>query len=67
MSMNDIERYNFWHSEMDAVLKRVKEHNIKIQFIDDSLKNLKLNKNIFDFVMGVDDRIKAREEKEKGA
>jgi hypothetical protein len=51
---------------MDADLKRIKEHNIKIQIIDDSLKNLKLSPKIFDFVMGLDDRIKAREEKEKG-
>lgn len=59
--MNDIERYNFWHSEMDEEVKRVKEHNIKIQIIDDSLNNLKLNKNIFDWL--TDRTIR----KEKGA
>ena len=30
--MNDIERYNFWHSEMDAHVKKVKEDQAVVDF-----------------------------------
>ncbi len=59
--MNDIERYNFWHSEQDAFVKKVQEDTIRI--IDESIGELKLTKNAFDFVMGVDERIANRNKK----
>lgn len=30
--MNDIERYNFWHSEMDAHVKKIKEDQAVVDF-----------------------------------
>jgi hypothetical protein len=59
--MNDIERYDFWHREQDAFLKKI--HEDKLRIIDESIGNLKLTKNVFDFVMGVDERIAARNKK----
>ena len=32
MSMNDIERYEFWHREMDAYLKKLKEEKAIVDF-----------------------------------
>jgi hypothetical protein len=30
--MNDIERYNFWHQEMDAYVKKKKEETAIVDF-----------------------------------
>jgi hypothetical protein len=60
--MNDIERYDFWHREQDAFLKKI--HEDKLRVIDSSLVNLKFSNDIFDFVMGIDERIAARNKKE---
>jgi len=30
--MNDIERYNFWHREQDAFIKKLKEDVVVVEF-----------------------------------